>query len=500
MALFRSERGIGRGEIAESRVEAPFFVVFMVICAIALLIFHMFVQNESITIALAVSMIVFGLTVLRVDLGIYILVIAMLLSPEIETGSVGQFSERSVNLRYDDILIAVIFFGVLVKLAFEGNLQLWRPNPINIGIVAYFGVCIIANFSALRVSVGAWDRNVAFFVTLKMAEFYMIFFMVGNAINSSREIRKQLTLFLIVAMIVCLYAIYSVGVIDRVSAPFEKGGTEPNTLGGYLTIVICISLGLFLNAPSRNKKIIFTYLMIIAIIPFLYTLSRASYLALIVALLAIGFMGRRLSIVLIVTLVLVFSPKFMPSEVKDRVNYTFQRGTGEPVTIMGYSTGLQVDKSTHERIYVWQKVKYNLRVWPWFGGGISWDNVLDSQYARVLIETGLFGIITFVFLLWQILKVTRETYHWSNDWFNRGMALGAFGTLIGLIVHGMGTISFLIVRIMEPFWFIIALTVVARSIAIEEYRQRHHIDMDDESEEDGEPSTEIQTDAHPITT
>ena len=47
----------------------------------------------------------------------------------------------------------------------------------------------------------------------------------------------------IVAMIVSLFALYTrfISGMDRVSAPFEKGGTEPNTLGGYLVMIMCVA-------------------------------------------------------------------------------------------------------------------------------------------------------------------------------------------------------------------------------------------------------------------
>jgi len=470
MALFRSERGIGRGEIAESRIEAPFFAAFMAICAVALLFTHLRFGNDSLTIALAVSMIVFGVTVLRVELGVSILIIAMLLSPEIAAGSVGRSGERSLNLRYDDVLIVVIFFGVLVKLAFEGAPSFVPPSPINWAIVAYYGVCIHSTLLALNLDLPAWDKRVAFFVMLKMLEFYMVFFMVGNAIRTRKDMRIQVGLLLAVASIVSVYAAYTVGHLDRVSAPLEEGGTEPNTLGGYLTVVMCLTCGLFLTAP-RWKKLIFLGITAVALYPFLYTLSRASYMALVVGLIALGLKARRAWVVILMIFVLAFSNYLMPKAVRERVNYTFQEGSGKTVSILGHDTGIEVDTSTHERLYVWDKVKYNLHYWPWFGGGVSWETVLDSQYARVILETGLVGLAAFIFLLWRILRTTSEAASWTKGWFARGVALGTFATTIALIVHSMGTISFLIVRIMEPFWLLVALTNTIRNIALQEHWQ-----------------------------
>lgn len=470
--MFRNQpQGIGRGEVAESRIEAPFFAAFMVICALSVLVVHAWFNNGALTLALAVSMVVLGVTVVKVELGVAILVVAMLLSPEIDFGTEVS-GEHELNIRYDDLLICVIFLGVLVKLAFEGRQSFWHPSPINAGIITYYLVCIVSTLLALRANLPAWDKRLAFFVMLKMAEFYMIFFLVGNAIRNLREIRHQLTLFFIVATFISCYCLFMVRTVQRVGTPFEAQGAEPNTLGGYLMLVMCISMGLLTQAKTFRFQLLLFCMSALAFIPFLYTLSRASYIALLVAMFALGIISRKIYIILALALVLVLSPFLMPEDVKDRVNYTFQRGTGKEVTLGGRDLGFQVDKSTHERFYVWQKVRFLLSIAPWFGGGVAWETVLDSQYARVIMETGLIGLSAFLLLQYRILKTCRESYLWTRDWVGRGLGLGITAATIGLITHSLGTISFLIVRIMEPFWFLVALAVVIRSIGIQEFQAR----------------------------
>ena len=461
---------IGRGETAESRLEFPFFAAIMLVSAVVLLIVHTYFQNVSLTIALAVSVLIFGLTILRVDLGVYFLVIAMLLSPEIDAGKVG-IGNRALNVRYNDGLILVVFVGVLVKCAFEGRSSLWLPNPINAGIGIYYGVCLLSSMFAYQRALPLFDSHESFFTLLKMAEFYMIFVLVGNAIRSMKQVRQQIYLFFAVAVVVAIYGMYArfLTGMERVSAPFEMGGTEPNTLGGYLVLVMCIAGGLYTQATQKRQKVLLLGMVAMAFLPFLFTLSRASYLAFIAGFIALGIAARHYTTVAAVAFLLIVSPLIMPSDVQDRVNYTFQRGDGSDVTVAGYETGVQVDKSTGERLYVWKKVNYNLHVWPWFGGGVSWDRVLDSQYARVLIETGIVGCVAFVFLQIRLLITTRQAYRFAGNWFGRGISLGIFAGTIALVVHSLGTVSFIIVRIMEPYWFLIALSVTVRALAIEEY-------------------------------
>lgn len=474
MPFFRSERGIGRGEVAESQLEVPLFAGFMVLCCVGLVLQHMVLGNQNLTAALSISMLVFGGTVLRVEVGLFVLLAAMLLSPEIELRP-GSGGDRNVNIRYGDILIIVIFIGVMIKLTFEGRLSLWQPSPINAGIVLYYSVCIFSTMLALERSLPAWDRRAAFFVLLKMLEFYLIFFMVAHSVRRSRDLRTPLTLFFIVMLIVSVYGVYSIGTTPRVSAPFEKGGTEPNTLGGYLMLCICVALGLLIQAPKFHQKLLFLGICATGVLPLLYTLSRASYGALIVGIAVIALTSRKYAILVLLASVLAFSSIIMPKAVLERVSKTVQEEGGQQVTIAGYDMGV-VDKSTYERVHVWRKVGFILSLGTsffLFGGGISWESVLDSQYARVLLETGLVGFIAFLFLQWRLLKTTRQAYRWTEDWVARGVALGMFGATIALCVHSIGTISFLIVRIMEPYWFLIALTVTVRNEAIARHTARY---------------------------
>ena len=499
MALFSSsEYQIGRGEVAESRVEVPFFIGFMGFSALALLVFHLYFQSQALTIALAVSLFIFAVTFLRVELGVYILVACMLLSPEIEA-SKGAGS-RSLNLRYDDILIVVVFFGVLLKQAFEGRHSLWRSSPVNTGIFAYFSICILSSLIAYQRGLPLFVHNVdaTIFVLLKMAEYYMVFILVGSAIRNDKQMRRQLIMFLVVAAIVSVYALNSrfISGEERVSAPFEKGGTEPNTLGGYLVIVACVAVALYTQAPTKQKRRLCLVLLALVFFPILYTLSRASYTALVAGMVALSLAARKYSIVAVVAVVLMLSPFIMPADVQKRVMSTFKPG-GEAVYVGDVDTGLTVDKSTHERIQIWKKVRYNLNYTPWLGGSVEWDRILDSHYARVLIETGLIGCAAFIFLQWLLIKTSLQAYRWSTQWVGRAIGLAAFASTIALIVHSTGTISFLIVRIMEPFWFLIGLTVVARDHAIEDFieRRRNNQRLELESAPPHPPPS-----SHPVTT
>ena len=193
---------------------------------------------------------------------------------------------------------------------------------------------------------------------------------------------------------------------------------------------------------------------------------------------AVGLVSRKFVLLALLGATLAASPLLMPHTVQERVLSTLQ---SESVSDAGASAGEQqivvkVDKSTEERFLVWRKVRYILftvgGVFALFGGGISWETVMDSQYARVILETGLLGLSCFLVLQLNLLRSTRQSYRWTSDWVGRGLSMGMFAATLALIVHSVGTISFLIVRIMEPYWFLVAMTVYVRNQAIAEHAQR----------------------------
>src|SRR5436190_21820531 len=144
---------------------------------------------------------------------------------------------------------------------------------------------------------------------------------------------------------------------------------------------------------------------------------------------------------------LLLSPLVMPQAVIDRVLFTFE----DHVKVFGV-----FDRSMGERIYIWWKVWWSMMNDPFFGRGVTYQNVIDSSYARVLIETGIFGLIAFLAIIVRLFMIAgRVRKH--TMWWARGLAIGYTAALVALLLHSFSAITFVIVRIMEPFWLITGL-------------------------------------------
>ena len=101
---------------------------------------------------------------------------------------------------------------------------------------------------------------------------------------------------------------------------------------------------------------------------------------------------------------------------------------------------------------------------PVLGYGITGYSFIDAQYPRILIETGILGLIAFLALIFSIYKHALSTYRNTSDPFFSGVSLGYLAGFVAMLVHSIGTNIFVIVRIMEPFWFLTAIIIMIPTI------------------------------------
>ena len=52
----------------------------------------------------------------------------------------------------------------------------------------------------------------------------------------------------------------------------------------------------------------------------------------------------------------------------------------------------------------------------------------------------------------------------SQTTFNRGLTMGFLAGFTGLLFHALGANTFIIVRIMEPFWFVTGMVILSNQM------------------------------------
>ena len=233
----------------------------------------------SISLLIITIFILVVVSFLSAEAALYLLVAAMLLSPEFMVGGLlGRGTGgRGVTIRFDDLLLVVIGLGWFAKPAIRKELGLFLRTPLNRPIAYYLVVCLISTLIGF-----AMDRvnlKTGLFYVVKYFEFFIVYFMAVNHLKDKEQIKRFVVAMLMVCMVICIVAMLQIPAGGRVTAPFEGEVGEPNTLGGYLVLMLSITLGLLVTSDSMKRKTFLGILVVLIAIPLLATLSRSSWLA-----------------------------------------------------------------------------------------------------------------------------------------------------------------------------------------------------------------------------
>src|SRR5262245_4915779 len=218
------------------------------------------------------------LAFLNAEIAVYFLIIAMLLSPEVEVGqTAGASLGRPVTLRVDDFLLLIICTSWFLKSVFYKEIDLFKHTKLNSAIYLYSFAALFSTM--LGMVSGNVDPKTGGLFVLKYVEYFLIFLMVVNTVVDEGQIKRFLLVACMVAFLVCVVPCGQIPLGGRISAPFEGQSGEPNTLGGYLLLMISVvGAFVFIDNKYRWPAAVLVFVMLVA---FVYTLSRASYLGLI---------------------------------------------------------------------------------------------------------------------------------------------------------------------------------------------------------------------------
>jgi O-antigen ligase len=415
--------------------------------------------QESLVVLLAI--VFFLIAFLKTDIALIIVILSMLLSPELRAGAV---SSRNVNVRAEDLFIFVIFFGWLAKMAVKKELGLMKRNPLNAPILIYIGICVVS--SLIGLIQGRIDFRESFFYLLKYFEYFLLFFLVNNNLRTYKQAKLFVFFLLFTCFIVCAMAWVQIPSGERLSAPFESEGGEPNTFAGYLLLMMSILLGLFFTAATRRKKMFFLGFFVFAAIPFLLTLSREGWISFFPALLAFMVFNKRsrMPLAFVIIIGVIVMPYLLPKRVHERAQDAFAKEKSYQV----FGKRVHVSESFAARIDTWDVGLTRLTQRPFLGHGTPGGGVIDNQYTRVMVETGMIGFAAFLWMLILLFRLAFKSFSGSTDDFTKGIALGFICGFVGLLTQSLGAAVFILIRIMEPFWFLAAIVVSLPEVIIEE--------------------------------
>jgi hypothetical protein len=392
---------------------------------------------------------------LSVKTALAILIMSMLLSPEI---TVASNEKHDITIRFDDMLLLIITVGWILRMAILKDIGFMRKNPLNKAIVSF---CFLALLSTLF---GIFRGNINWlpgtFFVLKVVEYFFLFYMVVNFVETPKDIYLFIRLLLLVCGIVCVYALSQLVVYHDISLPFEGARRERNTLGGYLMLIATVACGTLFYRDKGKKPYTLIVLLMGIIVTLLFSLSRSGWSGFIISFMALFIIVKWFKLFIIIMLCLApLLPVLIPREVKQRFEYTYSEEYAAhrmQVKILG----VRLDGSSSARLRSYGLVLAEIPKHLFFGYGITGFAFVDGQFFRILSEMGVLGLGVFIWLLTAVYRLILKTKQLEIPDTFRGMIVGFQAAFWGIIMHAMTANTFLIIRIAEPFWFFTGLIAV----------------------------------------
>lgn len=412
-----------------------------------------------------IAVIVVLFTVIDVEFGIYCLVAGMLLSPEIPLSFI-VLPSREVVVRIDDLMIILVGAVWFAQIAVRGKLDLLVKTPLNKPIMWFTFLTMLSTArGAFSGSVGS--PITAFFFILKFIEFFLLYFLIVNTVTYEAQVQRIMKAYFFTLAVVAGFAIYTTlitGVQGRATTPFETS-EEPGTLGGYLLFSFALAFGLLTYVRNFSEKVLYFGLMCLIIPPFIYTLSRGSYMAFFPMFLTVLFLSKRKAAPMMLLIIFAAASPWLPSVAIARVEYTFQNRIEN---ILAPNKTVEFDPSSAARLERYEGVIGQWKYKPLLGQGVTGVGFVDGQIVRVLGEVGILGLLSLIWLFRNLFQTTLRLYKILPVGYMKGLLLGMIAGTVGLIFHGATANTFTIVRIAGPFWAMAALCIVISRIHAKE--------------------------------
>jgi putative inorganic carbon (HCO3(-)) transporter len=233
-------------------------------------------------------------------------------------------------------------------------------------------------------------------------------------------------------------------------------GYGSNQTAAFLAQFAMFFWGVVQFVKNGRYKLFCYGLVALTIFATMYTFSRGAYLALIVGVFILGALKNRKLLVLGTVFLLTWQ-FVVPTAVRQRINMT-ETSNG------------QLESSANERVRLWQAAEESILSSPVLGTGFATyqleehlDNLKDTHnwYVKVMVETGIVGLIIVLFMFQQMLAVAYRLFRKATDPLYRGLGFGLFLAICTCAVANLFGDRWTYLEITGMLWILIGTAVRA---------------------------------------
>lgn len=434
-------------------------------------------NNPFFPILILIGFCIALLTFFKPRFGLIVMLFFMLISTDMQ---LDQSTEgRGLSIRIEDVILLIVTGGWLLNRAKTRSLSMFKHVPINKPVI--FMALAITMASIIGYLQGTLPIRRGILFTLKRLEYFWLFFMALNIMESDKEVRLATKILLI-----CTVAVSVIGAVQFYLFPLSglagggatatTGFGRANTLADFYLIVGGVVFGLMVYETQR-KTLIFYFLVAVCIsIALFMTKSRGAYvsippLAITIVLVA---KSKKVLIGLFVIgacLLLYFLMTFTLSQgssmiaqganmLTDKHGFEIEEQLGSIADVA--TKGPEADSSFYARYSSWINNIDNIFEYPLFGHGVGSVplSYFDCHHVREVYETGFIGYIIFLYMNLSIFMTVLALFYMTEDPFIKGLTCGFLGGHVAMLIHGWSIANFYTIMNMEVFWFIVALIMI----------------------------------------
>jgi O-antigen ligase len=324
-----------------------------------------------------------------------------------------------------DILLLSIGIGLLL----QGHGKLIPKTPLNkllafVALIFYISLWRGSFYLNAAMPLGFTDQR---FVDWKD---YMVMpllcLLVVAALKDVKQIKWVVLLMILAAILVNVSFVHVIQGRDlsHFSNELRDAGTlgyaGENGFAAFEAEIAVFLLALFSFEKSQLRKIGLLMVALLTLYCLLFSFSRGAYAACIGGIALLGLLRDRKLLVGVLVVVIGWQV-FLPTSVQERITMTYDKEEGV------------LDNSAAERVTLWQDAWQLSSKDLVFGTGFDTygfmhrvENFADTHnyYLKVLVETGIVGLLLFLYLLAKFFGQGFALFRSSEDPFLRSLGLG----------------------------------------------------------------------------
>ncbi|MBU0477442.1 O-antigen ligase family protein [bacterium] len=367
--------------------------------------------------------------------------------------------KHTASIESAALLIPLIAWIVKLKYVPDAH---FIKTPLNFPIMYWGIVVVLASIGSIAQTYSFYEFRSQFLKQI------ILFFIVINNIRTKKQILK---IVYILAISACAFSIYGIsGYFNNTLTEYGRaiGAFDSYSRSAmYCILVIPLILIVFFHTKNKYIKLGLVLSALLTGILLVLTFTRGPWVILFVILLILLFKKSKKMLIAFLAVLLLLGLFYAP--VTERVKFTFEVKEGINRALSGRLTlwhnSLQIIKkhpvlgvgygpNIFRKMYLHPEYKFYITD----PHGNFQQSDAHNLYLQIPIETGIVGIVVFMYLLARHIKCAYKSYMHTEDYFKKDILFTILLTIIGFLACSISG-YFYEDRIGLMFWLYMAISI-----------------------------------------